>query len=69
MKKNINKGGHAFKGYASSYNVKILILFNPEIQIKDTESAIKQITSNIHAFLLFSNNLLVCSVKVFTFTK
>ena len=32
---------HAFKGYASSYNVEILNSFNPELQLKDTESAIK----------------------------
>ena len=36
----ITKRSHAFKGYASSYNVKILNSFNPELQLKDTESAI-----------------------------
>ena len=42
-KKNIKitKREHAFKGYASSYNVEILNSFNPELQLKDTESAIK----------------------------
>ena len=30
-----------FKGYANSNNVEILNSFNPEIQLKDTESAIK----------------------------
>ena len=32
---------HAFEGYAGSYNVEIINSFNPELQIKDTESAIK----------------------------
>ena len=30
-----------FKGYASTYNVEILNSFNPELQLKDTESVIK----------------------------
>ena len=37
---------HAFKGYASSYVVEILNFFNPELQFKDTEPAIK----NKHGF-------------------
>ena len=32
---------HVFKGYASTYNVEILNSFNPEIQFKNTGSAIK----------------------------
>ena len=32
---------HAFKGFASFYNVEILNSFNPELRLKDTESAIK----------------------------
>ena len=40
-KKKITKREHAFKGYASTYNVDILNSFNPELQIKDTEYAIK----------------------------
>ena len=35
------KREHAFKGYANTYNVEILNSFNPELQLKDTESAIK----------------------------
>ena len=31
----------AFKVYASSYNVEILNSFNPELQLKDTKSAIR----------------------------
>ena len=32
---------HAFEGFASFYNVEILNSFNPELLLKDTESAIK----------------------------
>ena len=32
---------HTFKGFGSSYNVEILNSFNRELQLKDTESAIK----------------------------
>ena len=37
----VTKRAHAFKGYASSHNVEILNSVNPELQLKDTESAIK----------------------------
>ena len=37
----ITKRAHAFKGFVSSYNVEILNSFNLELQLKDTESAIK----------------------------
>ena len=30
-----------FKGFTSSYNVEMLNSFNPELQLKDTESTIK----------------------------
>ena len=36
-----NKTSNAFKGYASSYNVEISNSFYHELQLKDTESAIK----------------------------
>ena len=32
---------HAFKAFANTYNVEILNSFNPELQLKDTEPAIK----------------------------
>ena len=38
---NITKQAHAFNGYASSYNVETSSSFNPELQLKDTECAIK----------------------------
>ena len=37
----ITKREHAFKGYASTNNNEILNSFNPELQLKDKESAIK----------------------------
>ena len=37
----MTKQSHAFKGFASSYNVEILNSFDPELQIKDSEFAIK----------------------------
>ena len=37
----ITKREHTFKGYASTYTVEILNSFNPELQPKNTESAIK----------------------------
>ena len=43
MNKNIKitKWQHAFKSYIGTYNVEILNSFNPEQQLKDTESSIK----------------------------
>ena len=48
-KKNvrITQPAHAFKGYVSSYNVKILNSFNPELQLKDTKSTIKKANRSI----------------------
>ena len=37
----ITKRKDAFKSFASTYNVEILNSFNPELQLKDTEPAIK----------------------------
>ena len=37
----IAKRKYALEGYASTYNVEILNSFKPELQLKDTESAIK----------------------------
>ena len=37
----ITKLSHVYKYYASTYNVKILNSFNPELQFKDIESTIK----------------------------
>ena len=40
-KLKITKISHAFKGLASSYNVEILNSLGPELQLKDSESAIR----------------------------
>ena len=32
---------HAYRGYASIYNVGTIISYNPELHLKDTEFAIK----------------------------
>ena len=37
----ITKRSHAYKGYVSTHNVEILNSFNSELQLKDTESSIK----------------------------
>ena len=37
----ITKQTQAFRGYVSSFNVEILNSFNPELQVKGSESAIK----------------------------
>ena len=37
----MKKRKYAFKGYASIYNVEALNSFNPELQLKDTKSAVK----------------------------
>ena len=37
----ITKKSHAYKDYAITYNITILYNFNPGLQLKDTESAIK----------------------------
>ena len=37
----ITKREHAFKDFASNYNLEILNSFNPELQLKGTKSAIK----------------------------
>ena len=37
----ITKRVHCFKGFASSYNVEFLNSLNLELQLNDTESAIK----------------------------
>ena len=37
----ITKKSHAFKGLSSSYNVEILNSLGPELQLKDSEPAIR----------------------------
>ena len=42
----IQKQAHPFKEYPSPYNVEILDFFTTELQLKDTESAIKNKLEN-----------------------
>ena len=51
----ITKWEHAFKGYASTYNGEILNSFNPELQLKDTESAINVIIAKLSSTWLCIN--------------
>ena len=64
-KKNvkITRRVHAFKVYTSSYNVEVLNFFNLELQLKDTESAIrnklKKLLTEIKEFKFVTTLLLV----------
>ena len=53
----ITKSAHAFKGYASSYIVELLNFLNPDVQLKDIQSAIKNILK-----------ILLSKFRGFTFT-
>ena len=59
----LTKREHAFKGPASNYNVEILNSFNPELQLKDTESAmknkLKKLLSKFRGFKLVKTLILV----------
>ena len=60
-KKNVKrtKQAHVFKSYATSNNVEILNSSNPEMQLKDNESAIKsklkKLLSGIKRILIRDN--------------
>ena len=57
------KQAHAFKGYASFYKFQMLNSFNPEIQLKDTKSAIKnkvkKLFSQLRVFTFVTTLVLV----------
>ena len=59
----ITKRKDAFKGFASIYNVEILNSFNPELQLKDTESAIRskliELLTQLKSFKLVKTLFLV----------
>ena len=67
-KKNVKvtKREHAFKGFASTYNVEILNSFYPELQLKDTESAIKseliELLTQLKSFI-FATTLVLVFIK------
>ena len=46
----ITKRENAFKDFSSIYNVKILISFNPEVQLKDNESVKSQVIELLTQF-------------------
>ena len=46
-KTKITKQSHPYKGYASSYSVEILDSFNHELQLKDTDYAIRNKVINL----------------------
>ena len=56
---------HAFKAFASTYNVEILDSFNPELQLKDTKSAstnkykLKKLLSELKRFKFVRTLVLV----------
>ena len=56
------KRSHAYKGYASTYYVETLNSYNPEIQFKDTESAVrsklKDLLTELKGFKLWSTFVL-----------
>ena len=58
----LTKRSHAYKGHASSYNIDNLNSFNPELQLTDTESAIRKnlidLLSHLRRFKLVTT--LVC---------
>ena len=62
-KRKITKRTHAFKGYASSYNVEVLNSLNPELQLKGTESAIKsnlkELLTQLEGFKIVATIVLV----------
>ena len=62
----ITKREHAFKGYARTYNDEILNSFNPKLQLKDTESAIK---SNLIELLTQLNGFKFVTTLVLVFEK
>ena len=63
----ITKQSHAFKGYASTYDVEIMNSFNPKLQLKDTESAIKskltELLSELRSFRFVATLVLVFKKK------
>ena len=60
------KREHAFRGFASTYDVNILNSFNPELQLKDVESAIK---SKLIELLTQLKGFKLATVLVLVFKK
>ena len=62
----IAKWEHAFKGFASTYNVEILNSFNLELQLKDSESATE---SKLIALLTWLGGFKFVTTLVLVFKK
>ena len=62
----ITKREHAFKGYESTYNIESFNSFNLELQLKDTESAIK---SKLIEFLTQLRDFIFVTTLVLVFKK
>ena len=60
----ITKRAHAFKGYASTYNVKILNSFNSKPQLKDTEDTEYTKDTELREFKSVTTLVLVLKVKI-----
>ena len=62
-KKKITNREHVLKCFASTYNVEVLNSFNPELQLKDTESTIKsklkKLLSELRGFKFMTTLVLV----------
>ena len=66
--KNVKKTkqSHSYKGYASTDNANILNSFNPGLQLKNTESAIK---NKLKKILLELTELKFVTTMTFEFNK
>ena len=62
----VTKQKHPFVGYGSTYNVEILNYFNPELQLKDAEYAIK---SKLIELLIQSKGFKFVTALVLVFKK
>ena len=60
----ISKREHTFEGCANTYNVEMLNSFKPELQLKDTESAIKskliELLTQLKGFKFVTTLVLAC---------
>ena len=61
----MTKPAHAFKGFASSYNIEILHSFNPALQFKDAETAnLKQATRFTGSIKFVKTVLVLKKIKI-----
>ena len=51
------KRSHVYKGYENTYNVEIMNSFNPELQLKDTESAVRNLLKDLLTELRSCGNI------------